>query len=310
MDPTGQRIATLLERARRDNDTELIELLESNEMANRLRLPTERELELRERAEMHIDPLSGYYIHPDDMVSVHGRSWSRTNLLRFVITHGQNKVPVWPDTGVPMSADDLTRIGVSTNSTGQVVMTAVRPGAGYGIGAAGLIGGLALGSALASRPYYYYGYPYGPYSSPYTPYGYGGGYGGGYGYGYDPFDYDDHRHRRDGSRRRTSSEERGRNRRTSNREHHSRSGRDGRSDMISMGRNKLNHGEDRGERNESRNSPSDATRRRTGNRGYSARSRDDDIGPIFDTYVDDFGERLSSAGHATTTRRTNNDPLV
>ncbi len=55
-----------------------------------------------------------------------------------------------------------------------------RLGGGWGWGAAGLLGGLAVGSALA-YPYYgygygypspYYGYPYGYYRRPYYGYPY------------------------------------------------------------------------------------------------------------------------------------------
>jgi hypothetical protein len=50
-----------------------------------------------------------------------------------------------------------------------------------------VVGGLALGAAIASRPYYngpgYYGYAYSP--GPYSGYGYGYGYGG-----YGPSDYE------------------------------------------------------------------------------------------------------------------------
>jgi hypothetical protein len=60
-----------------------------------------------------------------------------------------------------------------------------------------VVGGLALGAAVASRPYYYggpyYAYDYGPYNS--GPYYYGGGYGpyyyggGPYGYNQQPYPY-------------------------------------------------------------------------------------------------------------------------
>jgi len=52
-------------------------------------------------------------------------------------------------------------------------------GGGYGWGATGLLGGLALGTALA-YPYYGYGYGYPGYGYGYPGYGYG--YPG-YGYG-------------------------------------------------------------------------------------------------------------------------------
>jgi hypothetical protein len=57
-----------------------------------------------------------------------------------------------------------------------------------------VVGGLALGAAIASRPYYYgggpyYAYDYGP-GDGYNPYYYGGGYGPYYyGGGYGPYYY-------------------------------------------------------------------------------------------------------------------------
>ena len=49
-----------------------------------------------------------------------------------------------------------------------------------------VVGGLALGAAVASRPYYYGGGPY--YASDYGPYYYGGGYGPYY-YYQQPYPY-------------------------------------------------------------------------------------------------------------------------
>ena len=57
-----------------------------------------------------------------------------------------------------------------------------------------VVGGLALGAAIASRPYYYPGY----YGYGYDPYYYGGGphyyYGGGPYYYQQPYPYNRYRH--------------------------------------------------------------------------------------------------------------------
>ena len=281
MNTVKQQRADLLQRARATNDTELIAFLETDaDTAGRFRLPSEREQLIAQETTAtapQVDPLSGYFIHPDDMLHIHGGVWSRMNLKRFATLHGKNGPPLWPDTGAPMSVDDLKKIGVETTSAGQVITTAVRPGVGVGLGT-----GLLLGAALATRPYYYYGYPYGPY--PAAPYGGGRGYYYGnpyigdadYRYGYDPFEFehhsdDDHDHRR--HRRRSSSAERER-RRTANRE----------------------------SRRAARNT------RQTSNRKHSTTATT----PVYDANLDDFGERLYSAGHAATTphRHVVNDPLV
>ena len=67
-----------------------------------------------------------------------------------------------------------------------------------------VVGGLALGAIIASRPYYYgygpyYTYDYGPYAYDYGPYYSGGGYspyyyGGGPYYYQQPYPYNRYRH--------------------------------------------------------------------------------------------------------------------
>jgi hypothetical protein len=93
----------------------------------------------------------------------------------------------------PASAAPVLSNTAALNSAADNWATDVRWRGRWGWGAAGIIGGLALGAAAARSSYYYgyggypaYGYSYGyaPYSTGYYGYPYSGGY---YGYGYGPY---------------------------------------------------------------------------------------------------------------------------
>ena len=102
---------------------------------------------------------------------------------RCVTTLGLAGMLAGAITSTSLAAPVLTNTAAVKAAVGDEV-TQVRWGWGWGAGA--LIGGLALGTALATPSYGYYGSPYG-YGSPYAynyPYTYSYGYSGYSGYPY------------------------------------------------------------------------------------------------------------------------------